>query len=565
MSQQFITFAINTSIVTSFLSRKELNDTNLSKELRRQGIINTAGAPFELSQKQEIEGLISKGVFEPILYEPEKMKGIRIFNSRLVNEIKGKGTKSPYEKSRLVIQAYNDKDKQEILTQSPTIQRVSQRLILALAPSLYPNCKLYVRDISQAYVQSKSNLNRLIIAKPPKDIAHLFPPNTVLRIIKPLYGIPEAGTHWFQTYHNHHQLTLSMIPSSFDPCLLITMKEGVFGVLGIQMDDTLFLANENFATLESIELEKAGFSAKPISILSPQSNLTFNGAKIIYGKGNINLLQKDQADRIKLIDTNSLSRKQSYIEQRARGAYIATICQPEAAFDLSIAAQSSDPTDSDFKSLNKRLKWQQINKNRGIRHVPLDLSSTKIFVFVDGSFANNKDFTSQIGYIIVIANELQPKLPNEFMLKGNIVHWSSIKCKRITRSVLASELYAMVHGVDITIAISTTLKIITQQLKLNDMLIIVCTDSFSLYECMVKLGTTREKRLMIDIMAIRQSYERRELTEIRWINGNDNPADAMTKSNPSGALQSLVSTNELRIRVDGWVQRTADQKGEILI
>ena len=60
---------------------------------------------------------------------------------------------------------------------------------------------------------------------------------------------------------------------------------------------------------------------------------------------------------------------------------------------------------------------------------------------------------------------------------------------------------------------------------------------------------------MIDIMAIRQSYERRELSEIRWINGNDNPADAMTKSNPVKALQNLVDTNELVVRVEGWVQR----------
>ena len=32
---------------------------------------------------------------------------------------------------------------------------------------------------------------------------------------------------------------------------------------------------------------------------------------------------------------------------------------------------------------------------------------------------------------------------------------------------------------------------------------------------MVKLGTTKEKRLMINIMAIQQSYKRRELSEIR--------------------------------------------------
>jgi len=43
---------------------------------------------------------------------------------------------------------------------------------------------------------------------------------------------------------------------------------------------------------------------------------------------------------------------------------------------------------------------------------------------------------------------------------------------------------------------------------------IIYTDSYSLYECLVKLRTIKEKRLIIDIIALRQSYERRELTEV---------------------------------------------------
>jgi hypothetical protein len=65
---------------------------------------------------------------------------------------------------------------------------------------------------------------------------------------------------------------------------------------------------------------------------------------------------------------------------------------------------------------------------------------------------------------------------------------------------------------------------------------IIYTDSYSLYECLVKLGTIKEKRLMIDIIALRQSYERRELTEVRWINRQDNPADAITKATPNKML-----------------------------
>ncbi len=65
------------------------------------------------------------------------------------------------------------------------------------------------------------------------------------------------------------------------------------------------------------------------------------------------------------------------------------------------------------------------------------------------------------------------------------------------------------------ISLLTTYAMICDQLGINNFLIVIYTDSFSLYEYLVKLGTTKEKRLMIDIMALQQSYERRELAEIQ--------------------------------------------------
>jgi len=68
---------------------------------------------------------------------------------------------------------------------------------------------------------------------------------------------------------------------------------------------------------------------------------------------------------------------------------------------------------------------------------------------------------------------------------------------------LASEIYRIVSGVNIAIAIGTTLKIIIDQLELSIIPIIVCTDLYSLYKCLVKLGTTKKKRLIINIIALR--------------------------------------------------------------
>ena len=72
----------------------------------------------------------------------------------------------------------------------------------------------------------------------------------------------------------------------------------------------------------------------------------------------------------------------------------------------------------------------------------------------------------------------------------------------MTKSVLALEIYRIVRGIDMAFAIRTTLKIIIDNLKLLAILITVCIDSYLLYKCLVKLGTTKEKGLMIDIIAI---------------------------------------------------------------
>ncbi|KAK2002140.1 hypothetical protein LX36DRAFT_652635, partial [Colletotrichum falcatum] len=98
----------------------------------------------------------------------------------------------------------------------------------------------------------------------------------------------------------------------------------------------------------------------------------------------------------------------------------------------------------------------------------------------------------------------------------------------------------MVAGADIAHAIRTTLALITERLAIPPIPTVICTDLYLLYECLVKLGTTKEKRLMIDIMAIRQLYKRREIHEIRWIHGSDNPTNSFTKSSPNSAVKDTL-------------------------
>jgi hypothetical protein len=133
------------------MTSKEESDLQLVLKLCKKGLITTPGSLFEVSQKQEINNLIARGIFQFEQYNPTKYQGIRIFNSRIINKIKNKATNIPYKKSRLVIQAYNNNRKEVILTQSPTIQRASQRVIVILVflvIQLKKNMSLWFRDIT---------------------------------------------------------------------------------------------------------------------------------------------------------------------------------------------------------------------------------------------------------------------------------------------------------------------------------------------------------------------------------------------------------------------------------
>ena len=69
---------------------------------------------------------------------------------------------------------------------------------------------------------------------------------------------------------------------------------------------------------------------------------------------------------------------------------------------------------------------------------------------------------------------------------------------------------------------------------------VIYTDSRSLYNSLVSLNTTTEKRLLIDLYLLRQVYERWEIAEVRWIPIEQNPADALTKEKPMPAIVQLL-------------------------
>ena len=61
--------------------------------------------------------------------------------------------------------------------------------------------------------------------------------------------------------------------------------------------------------------------------------------------------------------------------------------------------------------------------------MPINLPTTKLFVFINGSFVNNKDFSFQLGYKIIIANKSTRE--DNFIIYSNFIYQSLTKNKYV--------------------------------------------------------------------------------------------------------------------------------------
>jgi hypothetical protein len=78
---------------------------------------------------------------------------------------------------------------------------------------------------------------------------------------------------------------------------------------------------------------------------------------------------------------------------------------------------------------------------------------------------------------------------------------------------LTAELFAMIYDFDVKSILKTILNHMLRKKTLISLILII--DSTFLYDCLIRLEITVEKRLMIDVMILRQFYERKEITEIK--------------------------------------------------
>ena len=499
---------------------------------------------YNRERAEEVRGLWELGCFE--IVDDSEARGQRIYRSRFVDKTKSDGSK----KSRLVIAATND-NQHGLFTAAPTIKRLSIRLLLSISASM--KFKIYTRDVTKAFIMSRTGgLRREIFMKPPKEFE--LGKGKLLRVKRPLYGMPESPMHWFKTYSDHFQARLKMNPIPIDPCLLHAKDDSynLRGILGCQVDDTLFGGNKEFLCSESIQaLEFPSRGRTEITETPTQ----FNGVRLLRNNLSYEMDQITYISKLRHFKRREIPDFETFRSFRAKYAYAAYTCMPNILVWIAKLSHitknmyEKDPT-STLKLWNSMQSALKKNpKLCGLKFVPIPPKTMEVLVCIDASFATNDDKTSQIGILALLRNSNTGTC--------NILHYQSHKSKRVCRSVLAAELFSMIEGYDLGYSIKDSLQRI---LSIVNIPLKLATDSHSLFSLAINLSQTTERRLLIDLASIREGYEKRWISDIIWIPGTLNPADDLTKPyKQNGSLQLIMETNNFNPFRKSWVSRDSEQ------
>ena len=118
---------------------------------------------------------------------------------------------------------------------------------------------VWTEDISQAYLQSASELLREVYLKQNRQLK--VPAGYVLKFRRPFYGLADSGDYWHSTFAKHLSDGLAMKPVASDISLFFGHARGqATGLLSSYAGDRLACDNDSFAkptrrTCESFEVK----------------------------------------------------------------------------------------------------------------------------------------------------------------------------------------------------------------------------------------------------------------------------------------------------------------------
>jgi hypothetical protein len=239
---------------------------------------------------------------------------------------------------------------------------------------------------------------------------------------------------------------LGLSPTSLDQRLLYKRDQSQLQALFlVQVDDSLAVGDAAYFVQEDEKVTR--FHHKPAKTFRRDSPIVFNGATIHQDDCCLKLVQEEHVYQL-TFDAEEKSPGK-FASVRALGSYVATMSRPDVLANFQLLSGNSNPSKMEIFRLAATCTRAKSTASGGLSFVALDLSRPlRLVVFSDAGFDTNADHACQIGYIIALVDQTN---------KANVTAYTSKKCRRVTRSIYASELLALMEAFDMGTALKEQL------------------------------------------------------------------------------------------------------------
>jgi transposase InsO family protein len=475
------------------------------------------------AKKAELDKLKQFGTYSEV-----SDSGQRCISTRWVLNQKGEEVKA-----RLVARGFEEES--ETQNDSPTISKSALRLFLAITASR--NWTVKTTDIRSAFLQGKK-LDRDVFITPPKEAG--VKQGIIWKLNHCLYGLNDAARQFYMSVREV-LLELGCEQSKLDPALFMLKKSGTLvGLLVCHIDDFLHSGEMEFDKV--LDALRRRFIAGRLE----ERQFTYIGFSL---EQHDDAIVMDQSIYVKELEGLHLEPKRAILKQDSLTNSEQTLLRSQVG-RLNWAVQGTRPDLSfDMVDLSTRFKSgvvaDLIHVNKIIRRVKEEPAKIvfpnlgnpthwKVVVYSDASFANICGGVGSLGaHIVLLMGQHGRCCP---------LAWHAGKIKRVVKSTIAAEALSLQEGLDngfyLIKLMEEILGIQHGSVKLE-----AIVDNKSVVEAVYSTKMVEDKRLRLDIAAIQQSIQSKEVAAVQWCPGERQIANCMTKKGASGySLLGVLQT-----------------------
>ena len=479
------------------------------------------------AKKKELQDFIDFDVYDRV----PKPKDAKLLGCNWVLVRKELPDGSWKTKARLTIMGNKEDCKADILSDSPTANRMTIKILLTIAAA--KGWDLQTSDVTRAFLQTE-NLSRQIFVRPPVEAGE--EPGVVWALKRACYGIVDASRSFFLNYSKHLKLQ-GYEPLTMDPAVFINKpnrEESMTSAYAVHVDDTLAVGPRPELDRAQKEMETHftyGDVQRP-----PFRFLGVNVSKL--DSGGFVLDQDHYVDQLELPDIKKYEaiQKQDQLDTEGQSVFrslssklnmLALTSRPDFSFQAKcLTTRFGKATKSDLYTAIRLLRKA---KQESTKMVIPDIGPVSEWLIVGYSDASSRSGGSSFstgGQVIMLVNKITQA--------SSIIFWASKKIDRVCTSSMAAEVLSLQK-------LSSHL-FLTKQLLKNmlgkegeNIPCLALTDNHDTFSAVHTIKPVTDPRMQADVVVIRQAiHEDKTISELRFTPADTQLADCLTKITKNG-------------------------------